>query len=250
MAAPHVSGVAALMWGKPYKIWWDQVKEIIMESVDEREDLEDKCVTGGRLNAYEAIYEPIKPNPPINLNAYPTAWTQINLSWQDDSDNELGFIIRRRVEGSLPWEYTTIGIVKENNTTYKDKTATGGLVHDYAVGSYNLSNYAPGMCLTSCTIPATIPAKPTGLWARSPSPPDGVSLRWHDNSNNEEYFIIERKSLSYPFWQEIDGAGPNATTYFDEDVDPGETYWHRVKACNPIGDSYPSNVIEVEIFYF
>jgi len=52
------------------------------------------------------------------------------------------------------------------------------------------------------------------------------------------------------FKGEIDGAGPNATMYFDEDVDPGETYWYRVKACNPIGDSYPSNVIEVEIFYF
>ncbi len=61
MAAPHVSGVAALIWGKPVKIWWDQVKEIILESVDDNSSLHDKCLTEGRLNAYNALYEPAVP---------------------------------------------------------------------------------------------------------------------------------------------------------------------------------------------
>lgn len=222
------------------------MKEIILDNVDILPSLSGKCLTGGRLNAYNPFTEP-QPSAPSNLNASPTAWTQINLIWQDQSNNEIGFEIQRKKAGEN--DYTTIEARKENVTYYYDKTASGGIIHYYRVRAYNLGGNS-SFSTKTVTIPATIPAAPSWLRARSPSPPDGVSLRWHDNANNEEYFIIERKSLSYPFWQEIDGAGPNATMYFDEDVDPGETYWYRVKACNPIGDSYPSNVIEVEIFYF
>ena len=61
MAAPYVTGVAALMlaenpWLKPW-----QIKQMIMDSVDVVYDsggnsvLGDLCVSGGRLNAYKAL---------------------------------------------------------------------------------------------------------------------------------------------------------------------------------------------------
>jgi len=248
MAAPHVAGVAALIWGKPPKTpktMWQKVKEYIFHSVDELPSLTDKCATGGRLNAYTPFTEP-PPSAPTNLNATATAWTQIRLCWTDNSDDEIGFEIQRKKEGEN--DFSSINAVLEDQFMFTDTTATAGITHYYRVRSYNLANSS--FTTDSTFIPISTPAAPTWLRARSPSPPDGVSLSWYDNSNNELGFVIERKSLSYPIWEEYDLAGPNATTYFDEDVEPGETYWYRVKSWNPIGDSGYSNEIQVVIFDF
>jgi len=62
-----------------------------------------------------------------------------------------------------------------------------------------------------------------------------VNLTWQDNSDNEERFIIERKSGSnfYP----LDYVGPNITTYWDIDLPCGMLWCYRVRAYNEAGYS-------------
>lgn len=55
MAAPVVTGLAALIREYYPKLTAIQVKEIIMKSVVKREVLKDKCVSGGVVNAYNAL---------------------------------------------------------------------------------------------------------------------------------------------------------------------------------------------------
>ena len=55
MAAPHVAGVAALIYAKYPCMTANKVKSAIMEGVDKLESLNDLCVTGGKLNAYKAL---------------------------------------------------------------------------------------------------------------------------------------------------------------------------------------------------
>ena len=55
MAAPHVAGVAALLWGKCPLLQWQTAKKRIMENNDYLSSLENKTVTESRLNAYKAI---------------------------------------------------------------------------------------------------------------------------------------------------------------------------------------------------
>lgn len=55
MAAPVVAGVAALIREYYPKLSAVQVKEIIMNSVIKRDILKDKCVSGGVVNAYNAL---------------------------------------------------------------------------------------------------------------------------------------------------------------------------------------------------
>lgn len=55
MATPVVSGLAALIWSYYPKLTAVQVKEIIMDSVVKRDVLKDKCISGGVVNAYEAL---------------------------------------------------------------------------------------------------------------------------------------------------------------------------------------------------
>lgn len=241
MATPHVSGVAALIWGKPVQIWWDQVKEIILESVDDNSSLHDKCLTEGRLNAYNALYEPAVPVAPSNLAANSSSWNHVDLSWQDNSDNEIGFHIRRKLEGS---EYISVGAAKENLTSFQDSTATGGVTLYYSVAAYTLGQES-SWCTTIYTIPGGIPAAPTGLDADCLSEAEGVDLTWIDNSNNEQGFKIERKSETQPNWEQIDIVGGNVTTYNDADVNEDTIYWYRLRAYNPDGNSTYSNVVDI-----
>ncbi|NOZ52112.1 MAG: S8 family serine peptidase [Gammaproteobacteria bacterium] len=55
MAAPHVAGVAGLLLSQNAALTATQLKARLMASVDQIEDFQSRSVTGGRLNAYNAV---------------------------------------------------------------------------------------------------------------------------------------------------------------------------------------------------
>lgn len=62
MAAPVVAGVAALVRSYYPELSATQVKDILMQSVIKVEQLQDRCVSGGVVNAYQAIKQAEKIN--------------------------------------------------------------------------------------------------------------------------------------------------------------------------------------------
>lgn len=63
MATPMVSGIAALMKSANSSITVSQMKTVIMNTVDTRSSLSGTCITGGRVNAYQAVksvYTPLQ----------------------------------------------------------------------------------------------------------------------------------------------------------------------------------------------
>ena len=54
-AAPFVTGVAALIKANASYLYPTEIKEIIMNNVDQSYNFLNKCVSGGRLNAYKAL---------------------------------------------------------------------------------------------------------------------------------------------------------------------------------------------------
>ncbi len=55
MAAPFVTGVAALMMANNSNLSPARIKQLILDNVDEVSNFSGKCVSGGRLNAYKAV---------------------------------------------------------------------------------------------------------------------------------------------------------------------------------------------------
>ena len=55
MAAPHVAGAAALLKAQCDQLSYQDIKNAILESVDIITALEEKCVSGGRLNVNSAL---------------------------------------------------------------------------------------------------------------------------------------------------------------------------------------------------
>lgn len=90
--------------------------------------------------------------------------------------------------------------------------------------------------------PSAAPNAPTNLTA-TVSAIQGlqVQLSWTDNSNNENAFKIERSTDGVNFTQ-LAVSSVNSTSYTDTMVVSGTTYYYRVRATNPIGDSSPASV--------
>ena len=89
-------------------------------------------VSGGNLSA---LTELIPPTAPGNLSASSPSQTQINLSWTDNSSNELGFEIERK-KGS-GGAYSQVATVGENITSYTDTGLTEAITYYYRVRAYN-----------------------------------------------------------------------------------------------------------------
>jgi subtilisin family serine protease len=246
-ASPHVAGVAALVLGKCPLLKYDHVKNRLMDNVDLLSSLSGKTVTGGRLNAYKAIYDPSPPPAaPSNLDATATAYNQIDLSWQDNSDNELVFEIHRKKAGDN--DFLPINSTRENVTSFQDKTCSIGTTYHYKVRASRLAGNSSFSNTVIETIPAEPPEAPSFL--RAIAKFTTVNLRWYDNSSNEQVFKIERKKYPYTVWEEIDWVEPNIRKYKDTGLPCNETVYYRVRAYNEYGHSPYSNVAVTDTFCF
>jgi subtilisin family serine protease len=242
MAVPHVAGVAALAWGKCPPLTWSQIKTRILNKVDVLGSLNNKCVSNGRLNAYKTIYDPSPPNgTPSSLNSEATAWDLIDLSWQDNSSNEIGFEIQRKRAGDPDFSY--LKSVDGNVTYAQDTTATSGITFYYKVRAYNMAGLSSFSNQDDEVVPDTSPDPPGYLEGYFDWVNHQVELTWSDSSNNEQGFIIERRSEWEPSFQEIGSVGPNVTTFYDPNVSWDTIYHYRVKVYNPRGYAYSQEVI-------
>lgn len=84
MAAPFVAGVAALIYSIRPDLSAAEIKSLILNNVDEVESLEDKCITGGRLNAYKAVRAATEPQ---------------TFTGDVNSDGRSDMILSRRING-------------------------------------------------------------------------------------------------------------------------------------------------------
>lgn len=96
------------------------------------------------------------------------------------------------------------------------------------------------------TVPANTlaaPAAPTTLKATAVSG-TRVDLSWTDRSNNELGFDLERSTDGATYYL-ADTVGAGDVNYSDLTVQPGHTYFYRVRAYNPGGSSAYAPAISV-----
>jgi len=135
MAAPFVSGLAALIWAADQSLTYTQIKDRILNGVDTRLNLEGKILTGGRINAKNSIVN--APSPPTILAVISVSISKIYLILIDNSYGETGFKIERKTgsEGT----YSQIATVDANVTSYIDTGLSKETTYYYRVRAYNVS---------------------------------------------------------------------------------------------------------------
>ncbi|MEW5766299.1 MAG: Ig-like domain-containing protein [bacterium] len=180
------------------------------------------------------------PSNPGNLNATAISNTRIDLSWQDNSDNETGFSIERKTSGG---SYAEIATVSTGVTTYSDTGLLPAVTYTYRVRAFNAIGYSGYSNEAAATTQNAPPSAPTNLSAQVISSSQ-INLFWQDNSHNEDGFRIERKTGSGSY-VEIGTVGVNVTTYSDTGIIPNTDYSYRVRAYNVAGNSDYSNEVKV-----
>ena len=76
------------------------------------------------------------PIAPSNLRSA-SAYDGVNLSWQDNSSDETGFVIKRK--STIDGAYQELAEVKENVVSFRDTDVASDTTYWYRVGARNAS---------------------------------------------------------------------------------------------------------------
>lgn len=178
------------------------------------------------------------PNTPSSLSASVLSSSQIKLTWSDNSDNELGFKIERKLGTSGTW--SQIATVGANVEQYTDSGLNSATIYYYRVRAYNNignSGYSNETNAKTLEVPPNAPSNLSAV----PISYTEIRLNWSDNSNNETGFKIERKTGVDGTWSQITTVGSNTTQYIDNELEIATTYIYRIRAYNSAGNSAYSN---------
>jgi alpha-tubulin suppressor-like RCC1 family protein len=173
------------------------------------------------------------PNAPSSLSATGISASQINLSWIDNSSDELAFRIERK--NYYFDKYTEIGIVNADINSYNDTTANPNLTYYYRVRAHNVYGNGPYSWEISATSAQVLPQSPSILTATAITA-TRVDLAW-DDVQYESGYRIERSTPSTDTYSEIALVNADITSYSDTSLDPLTKYYYRVRAYNFIGNS-------------
>src|SRR6266478_5292078 len=198
---------------------------------------------GMRLSRIATVltYSLTVPTAPSSLVATDSSTTQINLAWNDNSSNELGFKIYRKLNNGPFSQVATT--VSWNATSYNDTGLTADQTYSYEVIAYNSAGTSTSNISTAITY-STVPTAPSNLTAVTSS--NNVVLTWADNSANEDGFKIERSTDNITYTQiatTVTNFSSSTTSYTDVAA-AGTPYYYRVRAYNTIGNSAYTGAVE------
>lgn len=173
-----------------------------------------------------------------NLVATATGTTSTSLTWSDNSSNEDGFRLERRLAGL--GSFAAIVARPADATSFNDVGLAPGTSYEYRVVVFNASGDGPPSNTATVTTLAGVPAAASGAQA-SPTDLFEVTVSWVDNSSTETGFRIERKPATGGSFQAIGSAAADAAAFVDPTPTPGVTYEYRVFSFNAAGDGSASN---------
>ncbi len=178
---------------------------------------------------------------PDSLSATAVSFSQIDLSWSDNSENETGFNIERSPDGVANW--MEIASVAENDNAYSDSLLNPSTLYYYRVRAVKLYGYSDYSSIAHAkTMVEPVPPEAPDNLVASVIARDQIDLAWNDNSIAEDVFYIERSYDGNTEWTVIDSVGENVTEYSDTGLEIETTYYYRVNASNQFGASVYSNM--------
>jgi hypothetical protein len=189
----------------------------------------------------------VAPKAPSNTKAVALAYNLVRVSWTDNSLNENGFQVYRSTTGATG-TYSLRATRLPGVTKFRDARVAPLKSYCYKVrafrtrdGTRSYSAFSNAACATTPAAP--IPAAPSGMVAK-PASSTAVSATWADKSSNEDGFLIQRSLDAGSTWTTAGTAGPNVTTFQDNDGLASEPSrpCYRVLAYNEHGNSGASNV--------
>lgn len=177
--------------------------------------------------------------PPDRLSLSSVSDTQVTLTWRDNSSNEHGFKVERKV--GLNGEWAEIAALPANTTTYTSLRLVPYTQYFYRIRAYNYS-YSSNSFSNELEVNIGKPHAPQGLTLETLSSTQ-INLSWVDVSSNEQGFKVERRKGGESRYRVIATLEPDVEKYADKGLNPGTRYYYRVIAFNRSG-SVNSNLAD------
>lgn len=160
MAAPHVAGLAGLIYSYYPHFTYTQVKETILRYVDRAHPSLNTIHTGGRINAYRSVSSLLTPT---GLTAGSSSSSGITLAWSDNATGEDGYKIERSMDGVV---FTEIASIGPNSASFSDSGLSASTTYTYRVRAFNTipanSAYSGTAAATTQAAPVAAPATSSG----------------------------------------------------------------------------------------
>lgn len=186
------------------------------------------------------------PFKPYNLGIIKFDDGSINLSWKDSSRYVEMYEVWKKI--GVNNDYFLFQELSGNSNNVNDYNLNPDQIYFYNVRGIKSSGASPfsdeinteGVFTSGNLIP------PTNLKGKVVAP-GSVQLSWVDNSDNENYFAVER-SLDKISFNRIAAVVRNTTSYKDSasDLIIGNTYYYRIKSYSNSDSAY-SNVTELKL---
>jgi subtilisin family serine protease len=151
MAAGFVSGLAALLLSQKPELPPSQIKSIIESSVDLNQALEDRVLSGGRVNAFNAL----TLIQELFLTANAATGDGIQLSWSVPSDAHIDAqaTIERRTDDQA--QFTPLALVDTGDGSHVDSDVAADITYYYrihAATADGASGYSNQSSATAATV--------------------------------------------------------------------------------------------------
>lgn len=179
----------------------------------------------------------IPPQAPSNLTQASKTDVSIQISWNDNADNETQMIVERSLSQDSGFE--VIATLGANAVGYADTGLTAETSYFYRVKSSNSagdSSYSNILSVTTNAPPVVPPDIPDGFAVSASKTSLLINLSWNDVDNESNYEVERSINSSGPF-EKISELGADSQSYTDNDIVKGTLYFYRIRAKNTAGVS-------------
>ncbi|MFM8289697.1 MAG: fibronectin type III domain-containing protein, partial [Planctomycetaceae bacterium] len=187
---------------------------------------------------------PQPPATPTQLSSANVTTSGFDLTWSDQSPNELGFVVQLSRDLGQTWSNaaeTGANVTRQSLTGLASETPYR--VRVLARNNAGLS--APSEVLAVETL-GVAPAAPDQLRALADTlTATSVELAWRDTSANEQEFVIRSQPAGSTRWEPVGVTAANVTTFQVTGLAPSTSYQFSVCARNRHGVSADSAPVAV-----
>ncbi|MEA1048645.1 S8 family serine peptidase [Lamprobacter modestohalophilus] len=198
MAAPHISGVAALLLDRHPDWGYAELRDRLFASARPLAALDGKTLTGGIVNANEALWEATAPpSAPASLSAMTVSHSAIDLAWSDTADTEDGFKVERSQDNGATW--TQIDSLAANTQAFSDTGLDAETSYEYRLFAFNSAGASEASNTASATtlpVPSGQEVLSSGETAEAGTVSGTYQDTWYDDAVTQS--ITERSSGGRP----------------------------------------------------
>ena len=186
------------------------------------------------------------PEVPQNLVATAISESEIDLTWDQNTDTPIRYYIYRATVSGGP--YALIDSVDHPTSSFNDTGLATGTTYYYTVSAVNADGEsAQSGEASATTTTGPVPAIPTGLTATAISSSQ-IDLSWTANSDSPLRYRVYRSLINGGTLTLIDSVDHPTTSYSNVGLNTSTTYYYKITAVNDNGESGESDQASATTF--